>query len=186
MNITETLYVKTRTAWRSWLEKNHNKYDEIWFVFYKKHTGKPSVKYDEAVEEALCFGWIDSILKRLDDEKYVQRFTPRKAKSQWSDLNKKRVKKLIGEGRMTKSGMAVLSFDPDAEIIPPPQITLQVSFEDEIKKNNIAWSNFSKMAPSHKKYYVSYIMVAKQHETRLRRLNKVIDALVQNKKPGFL
>ena len=186
MNITETLYVKTRTAWRSWLKENHDQYDEIWFMFYKKHTEKPSVKYDEAVEEALCFGWIDSILKRLDNERYVQRFTPRKANSQWSDLNKKRAKKLIGEGKMTKSGMAVLSFDPNAEIFPPPGMTLPVSFEDRIKKNIIAWSNFSKMAPSYKKNYIRYIMEAKREETKLRRLKAVIEALVQNKKPGFL
>ncbi len=104
MKITKTLYVTTRDEWRSWLEENHKSEKEIWLIYYKKHTGKPRIPYDDAVEEALCFGWIDSIIKRIDEEKYTQKFSPRKQNSAWSDLNKKRVKKLIEEGKMTKAG----------------------------------------------------------------------------------
>jgi len=90
MKITKTLYVTTRDEWRSWLEKNHKSEKEIWLIYYKKHTGKPRIPYDDAVEEALCFGWIDSIIKRIDEKKYAQKFSPRKQNSVWSDLNKKR------------------------------------------------------------------------------------------------
>lgn len=104
MEITKQLYVTDRDAWRAWLEKNYDTEKEIWLIYYKKHTGKPRIPYDDAVEEALCFGWIDSTVKRVDDEKFAQKFTPRKNKSNWSDLNKKRAKKMIREGRMTKAG----------------------------------------------------------------------------------
>jgi len=108
MEITKTLYITTRAKWRKWLEKNHNTEKEIWLIYYKKHTGKPRIPYDDAVEEALCFGWIDSIIKRIDEEKYTQNFSPRKQNSVWSDLNKKRVKKLIEEGKITKAGFGTI------------------------------------------------------------------------------
>jgi len=108
MNVGKTLYVDSRSKWRKWLEKFHDKEKEIWLVFYRKNSGKPRISYNDAVEEALCFGWIDSIEKGIDDEKFAQRFTPRKPKSNLSDSNKERVKRLIKEGKMTKSGLAVL------------------------------------------------------------------------------
>ena len=105
MEITKTLYITNRVDWRAWLERNNDTEKEVWLIYYKKHTGKPRIPYDDAVEEALCFGWIDSTVKRVDDEKFAQKFTPRKNKSNWSDLNKKRAKKMIREGRMTKAGL---------------------------------------------------------------------------------
>ena len=106
MKISKTLYVTDRADWRAWLERHHKSESEVWLIYYKKQTGLPRIPYDDAVEEALCFGWIDSIVKRIDDEKFAQRFTPRKAKSNWSELNRERVKKLIKEGRMTEAGRA--------------------------------------------------------------------------------
>lgn len=108
MNITKTLYVKDRDQWRKWLFENHDKEKEIWLVFYRKDSGKPRISYNDAVEEALCFGWIDSIEKGTDHERFAQRFTPRKPKSQWSETNKERVKRLIKDGKMTKAGFATL------------------------------------------------------------------------------
>lgn len=90
------LYLPTRSEWRQWLSKNHAGVKVIWLVYYKKHTGKPSIPYDDAVEEALCFGWIDSTIKRIDDERYMQKFTPRNLKSEWSDLNIRRVRTSSG------------------------------------------------------------------------------------------
>ena len=98
----------TRGDWRTWLERNHDAQSEVWLVFYKKHTGKPTIPYDSAVEEALCFGWIDSIIKRVDNERYVRKFTPRKGRSIWSKLNKKRASKMIREGRMTEAGLKMI------------------------------------------------------------------------------
>lgn len=97
MEVTESLYVKNRKEWRAWLENNHQSKKEIWLIYYKKHTGKPSIPYSDAVEEAICFGWIDGQIKSLDEEKYTQRYTPRKPKSAWSEINIERAKRMISE-----------------------------------------------------------------------------------------
>src|SRR5256885_14789235 len=106
MKISKTLYVTSRDDWRAWLEKNHETEKEVWLIYYKKHTNRPRIPYDDAVEEALCFGWIDSIVQKIDDERYAQKFTPRKSSSKWSESNKRRVRKLLQEGRMTQAGLA--------------------------------------------------------------------------------
>src|SRR5574341_588687 len=99
------LLFRSREELRSWLEKNHDKKAGIWMIYYKKHSRKESIPYDDAVEEALCYGWIDSTVKKYDEERYIQRFTPRKDKSIWSELNKRRVEKMIREGKMTDAGL---------------------------------------------------------------------------------
>lgn len=104
MDITRTFYPKTPNQWRVWLDKHHDKKKEIWVIFFKKHTGKQTLAYQDAVDEALCFGWIDGMEKRMDDERYALRFTPRLAKSNWSETNVKRYKVLSAKGRMTESG----------------------------------------------------------------------------------
>jgi uncharacterized protein YdeI (YjbR/CyaY-like superfamily) len=107
MEITgQPLHVTGAEEWRAWLESNHAVEKEVWLTIYKKHTAKPSITIEEATEEALCFGWIDSMMKRIDDEKYVQRYTPRKKGSIWSEKNKKWVAELIEQGRMTEAGLA--------------------------------------------------------------------------------
>lgn len=111
--IGKTLYVKERARWRAWLAKHHASAPEIWLITYKKHTGKPSLAYDDAVEEALCFGWIDSIVKRLDDERTVQRFSPRRPKSNLSETNRERVRRLIETGQMTEAGLAAIRMTAD-------------------------------------------------------------------------
>ncbi|VVB83023.1 Uncharacterised protein [uncultured archaeon] len=105
MEIGKTLYVANRKEWRDWLKKNHDKEKEIWLIYYKKISKKPRIPYDDAVEEALCFGWIDSILKSIDEEKYAQRFTPRRLKSNLSELNRKRIVNLIANKKMTSHGL---------------------------------------------------------------------------------
>lgn len=104
VQITETFYPKTRSDWRKWLEKNHKKAKEIWVVYYKKAAGKETIAYNEAVEEALCFGWIDGIEKSLDSERYTQRFSPRAKRSNWSQSNIERYKRLLHDGLMTPAG----------------------------------------------------------------------------------
>lgn len=107
MKIGMMLHVANREKWRKWLEKFHDKEKEIWLIFYRKSSGKSSISYNDAVEEALCFGWIDSIEKGIDHERFAQRFTPRKPKSKWSESNKERIERLIKDGKMTKAGLAV-------------------------------------------------------------------------------
>src|SRR5438128_11402884 len=106
MESRKTLYVASRAEWRAWLAKHHQSETEVWLIYYKKPSGRPRIPYDDAVEEALCFGWIDSIVKRIDDAKFAQKFTPRKDWTKWSELNKRRVRKLIREGNMTEAGLA--------------------------------------------------------------------------------
>ena len=101
------LYVKTGSEWRKWLTKNHNNVGEVWLIFFKKETGKISIDYESAVEEALCFGWIDSLVKKIDEERYVRKFTPRKDKSAWSESNKKRVKKVNEQPRSKLRGILI-------------------------------------------------------------------------------
>jgi uncharacterized protein YdeI (YjbR/CyaY-like superfamily) len=111
MDISETLYVTTRDEFRKWLEQNHKSKKEIWLIQYKKATRKPSINYVDAVEEAICFGWIDSTEKSMDAERYALRFSPRKPKSNWTNTNKDRARKMIAEGRMTEAGHATLPKD---------------------------------------------------------------------------
>jgi uncharacterized protein YdeI (YjbR/CyaY-like superfamily) len=111
MEIGETLDVKTRTQFRKWLARNHLKKKEIWLIQYKKTSGKPSMDYLEAVEEAICYGWIDNIEKSMDAERYATRFSPRKPKSNWTQTNKARARRLIAEGKMTKAGLETLPPD---------------------------------------------------------------------------
>ena len=108
MKIGETLDTASREEWRHWLAQNHDSKDEIWLVFYKKASGKPSLPYDEAVEEAVCYGWIDSLVKSIDDDKYTRRFSPRRPGSEWSAYNKRRALKMMRTGKMTPPGEALL------------------------------------------------------------------------------
>ncbi len=111
MQVGETLYVVTPAEFRKWLQANHGAKKEIWLVQYKKATGKPTITLDEALQEAICFGWIDSYMKSLDAERYATRFSPRRARSNWTETNRQRARKLIAAGRMTEAGLA--SLPPD-------------------------------------------------------------------------
>jgi uncharacterized protein YdeI (YjbR/CyaY-like superfamily) len=173
VEITEKLFFPNRSRWRAWLENNHAAKKEIWLVFFKKHTGKPCLRLDEAVEEALCFGWIDSVLKRIDANTYVLRFSPRKPGSLWSEINVKRVKKLVEQGRMTKAGLEKTAnmnslqnraLKMSAKV--PPYIT------ESLKKDPRAMENFKRLSPSHKKQYVWWITSAKMEKTRMKRSAK--------------
>lgn len=186
----DQLYVTDRDQWRQWLEANHDNIPVIWLVFYKKETGKPSIPYDDAVEEALCFGWIDSILKKLDEQRYARKFTPRKPTSVWSDLNKARVKNMIHAGRMTPAGQAAIDTakkngmwnKPDR-----PQISYELppEFKQALDQNKEAKAFFEILAPSYKRNYIGWIATAKRPETRERRIKESIQLLGKNQKLGM-
>jgi uncharacterized protein YdeI (YjbR/CyaY-like superfamily) len=184
------LYVSNRKDWRKWLVKNQATEKEIWLVYYKKHTGKERIPYTDAVEEALCFGWIDSIITRLDDQKFAQKFTPRKDNSNWSDLNKKRVEQMIAQNKMTESGLRKIrkareTGKWDEIIIFPEMSKLHPDFKNELEKNPRAKENFSFLAPSYKKHYIGWISSAKREETQKRRILKAIELLEKNQKLGM-
>ncbi|HXX79263.1 MAG TPA: hypothetical protein VEI53_12270 [Ktedonobacteraceae bacterium] len=111
MEVGETLLVTSRNEWRAWLAQHYDEYKEIWLIYYKKTSGNTGISYEESVEEALCFGWIDGAIKGIDKETYAGRFTPRRAKSPWSDSNRERVARLLRDGRMTEAGLAILPSD---------------------------------------------------------------------------
>jgi uncharacterized protein YdeI (YjbR/CyaY-like superfamily) len=188
--MTRTFYAAGRDEWRAWLEKHHGTEKEVWLVYYKKHTGQPSVSYNDAVEEALCFGWIDSIVKRIDEEKYAQKFTPRKDTGNWSEPNRKRLRKLIQEGRLTEAGRAKIADKVLAELDRGPkarggEFVIPQYFKDALKRDRKAQKNFDNLAPSYQKLYVRWIGDAKREETRNRRLKEALKLLAQNKKLGI-
>lgn len=161
MELGETLYVTTRKEWRSWLAKNHRKAREIWLIYYRKSSGKPRIPYNDAVEEALCYGWIDSTGKGIDGERFAQRFTPRRPGSILSQTNRERLRKMISEGKMTPAGLSAVShaFDhKEEERLSMPRCILA-----EIKANPKAWKNFSKFPDSYKRIRIEYIKDQKKY-----------------------
>jgi uncharacterized protein YdeI (YjbR/CyaY-like superfamily) len=188
------LYVTDREKWRAWLEKNHDVAREIWLIYYKKHTGKDRIPYDDAVEEALCFGWIDSTVRRLDDERYMQKYTPRKTKSVWSKLNKRRAQKMIRRGRMTGAGLArIRDAKASGEWARAEERSASsrqaVQVPTELRKalagNRKAREYFETLAPSYRRQYIGWLMSAKRDDTRKRRLKEIVLRLAQNKKLGM-
>lgn len=180
MEITKTLYVKNRKDWRAWLSKHHNKETEIWLIYYRKSTGKPRIPYDDAVEEALCFGWIDSQEKGIDEEKFAQRFTPRKPKSPWSELNKERAKKLIKLGKMTKAGLEKFNQNEEKFIIPKDILKA-------IKADEKTWNNFKKFSQSYQRIRVGWIDGARKRPSEFKkRLDYFLKMTLLNKKFGMV
>ena len=179
-----------RSAWRAWLEKHHARIEEVWLVYYKKATGKSSVDYAESVEEALCFGWIDGLKKRLDAERYMHRFTPRRRGSRWSASNIARVAKLRSAGRMTPAGLAVFepenTYDQRAPSLARAQeIELAPEIAAALRRNRRAWRHFTALAPSYRRNYVLWLHAAKRPETRRKRLAEAIERLERNEKLGM-
>lgn len=191
MKISKTLYVTNRYDWRTWLEKNHETEKEVWLIYYKKHTNRPRIPYDDAVEEALCFGWIDSIVQKIDDERYAQKFTPRKNSSNWSELNKRRIRKLLKEGRMTqagrvKIGVGVLEAEERSKSErKTKELVIPSYLSEALRENKKAWENFNNLAPSYRRQYVGWIANAKKEETRKRRIREAIELLARNEKLGM-
>jgi uncharacterized protein YdeI (YjbR/CyaY-like superfamily) len=184
------LYLLSRGEWREWLRHNHDTEKEIWLIYYKKHTGKPSIPYDDSVEEALCFGWIDSIIKRIDDEKFVRKFTPRKTKSRWSEANKKRALKMIEQGKMTETGLArIREAKKSGEWSKPPssrgELVLPSYMEAALARNKKAEENFRNLAKSYKRHFIGWVTSAKREETRRRRLAEAIRLLEKKEKLGM-
>jgi uncharacterized protein YdeI (YjbR/CyaY-like superfamily) len=180
------LDVRTRAAWRAWLRKHHRSASEIWLVFHKKHAGVTSVDYEESIEEALCFGWVDSLVRRLDDDRYVRKFTPRKADSAWSTINRRRYASLAKRGLLERAGRANAP-GKKTSVAPArrPWTDLPQYIEGALKDNGAAWHNFEQLAPSYRRAYVGWIDSAKREETKQRRLREAVGRLVKGEKLGL-
>ena len=180
----KTLRVRSRPQWRAWLEKHHASSPGVWFVFYKAHTGVKSLPYEDTVREALCFGWIDSLVQRLDDDRYVLKITPRQPTSKWSDINRKRWAELKAAGLLTSAGLAAAPTDNC--YAPRPVIPdLPVYIAKALKANCKAWEFFRELAPTYRRDFVVWIHTAKRAETRERRIRESIRLLAAGKKLGL-
>ena len=174
----DPIFFQTSAEFRDWLEKNHATAGELWVGFYKKGSGRPSITWPESVDEALCYGWIDSIRKSIDEVSYQIRFTPRKPGGIWSRVNIERSQELIEQGRMQPAGLVVYqtrkeniveghSYDQRREELEEP-------YNQMLKENEAAWSYFQSQPPYYRKVVGWWIISAKKEETRLRRLEKLI------------
>jgi len=185
------IHVTTRDQWREWLADNHDKEPNgIWLVFRKKATGKPSLDYEESVEEALCFGWIDSLIKKIDDDQYCRKFSPRKDASRWSNTNKRRVEKTLAEGRMTEFGLAKVKAAKKLgmwEMDGCPGIRWDASPElaAALARNRRARDFFEGLAPTYRKHFIGWINTAKKPETRAKRVKESVALLGTGKKLGL-
>ena len=180
MQVTKTLYLINRSDWRNWLKKNYKAEKEIWLVFPNKASGKPRISYEDAVEEALCFGWIDSTAKKFEKDSYVQRFTPRNPKSSYSQLNKERLKRLLRKRLVITSVRNKLGDLENEKFIYPLDII------DEIKKNKIAWKNYQQFSEAYKRIRLAFIDGArKRPDVFKKRLNYFIKMTEKKKHYGI-
>lgn len=183
----ETFYPKNRQEWRAWLEENHDKKQNIWLIYYKQKSKIPTVSYSDAVDEALCFGWIDSKAKSIDEVKFMQFFSKRKEKSVWSKINKEKIEMLISSGLMTPAGLAIIEKakangswtildEVEALIIPPD---LEEAFSQKLN----AKTYFQSLSRTDQRNILQWLVLAKRPETRQKRIDEIVDLAEQGQKP---
>jgi uncharacterized protein YdeI (YjbR/CyaY-like superfamily) len=185
------LYVTDRKEWRKWLKKNHTSCKEVWLRYYKKPSGKPRIPYADAVEEALCFGWIDGKIKRINEDYYIQRFTPRRPGSRWSKYNIDRIEKLTEAKLMHLAGLKAfkqvldkpeLVYDDRRDGIPEVPDDLMTG----LTKNKNALENFNNFPPSARRIFTEWLNSAKRPETRIKRIERIIGWAEKNARPGMM
>jgi uncharacterized protein YdeI (YjbR/CyaY-like superfamily) len=180
MKMNKTLYVADRKTWRAWLAEHYASEKEVWLLYAKKASGKPRIPYNDAVEEALCFGWIDSTVKRIDEAFYAQRFSPRNPKSGYSQANKERLAKLLQQGKVVASVQATLGESFNTEFVVPSDIL------KEIEANKTAWENYQKFSPEYRRIRIAFIEGARKRPKEFKkRLNYFIKMTEANKQFGF-
>ncbi len=172
----------SRKGWRAWLKKHHTKARQAWLLHYKKKTATLSLTYEEAVEEALCFGWVDGLLRSIDSETYVLRYTPRQPRSIWSEINKGRAERLVRQGRMTKAGFekiaeAKANGEWEAASIREDVNSIPAELVRALKKNKV-WGSFQSWTASRKKQYLYWLNSAKKPETRHKRLLAIVEMAI--------
>jgi len=184
----KTFVAQTADQWRKWLDEHHDSESEVWLIFYKLHTGVGSIAYLDALDEALCFGWVDSLVKRLDESRYARKFTPRKADSRWSTINRKRYAALKASGRLKPSGINRAPTDRSYGPRPPRfqmPATVPRYIQAALRKQPAAWRYFEGLAPSHRRRYVGWIESAKREDTKTRRLREAIRLLTAGRPLGL-
>lgn len=185
--LDKAIYVPDWESWREWLEENHNREKEVWVILYKKHTGKTTLSYEECVEGALCFGWIDSVTRRIDENRHAQKFTPRKKKGTWAASNKKRVERLMQQGLMAEAGLESIRIARengswDTRPLTEQTIEMSEQFRTALEASPPAYEFFNSLAPSYRKEYIVWTATAKREETRERRVREALRLLGEGKK----
>ena len=183
--LIETVEMQNRKAWRKWLKEHCDSNSDIWLVFHKRHTGVESINYNDAVEEALCFGWIDSLVRRLDDARYARKFTPRRAGSKWSTANRRRYADLESRGVLAAQGLRRAPTSRDGDAPRPSVSALPAYIEKTLKTIPRAWQYFDQLAPSYQRAYIAWIESAKREETKEKRLREALGLLASGKKLGL-
>ena len=181
----KTLDAQTSKDWRGWLADHHDSESGVWLVFHKRHTAQASIAYEDAVDQALCFGWVDSLIKRLDDARYARKFTPRKPDSKWSTTNRKRYAQLKASGRLMPAGLNRPPTDRSGDAPRPSPSKVPPYIQEALRSSPTAWSYFESLAPSYRRMYIGWIDSAKQQATKMRRLQKALRLLGTGKKLGL-
>lgn len=189
MDITKILQLQNSIEWRKWLTENYSTQNEVWLVHYKKHCNKSFLSLEDAVKEAICFGWIDSKLISIDNEKFILKYTPRKANSVWSKINKERAEKLIKSGKMTDAGLAKMEEAKkrgfwNTAYTNKKKDRIPHDLKEALREDNNAWINFRKFANSYRNMYIGWVTSAKTSKTRMIRITEVVKQAAENKKPG--
>jgi uncharacterized protein YdeI (YjbR/CyaY-like superfamily) len=187
MNSFDSFYPENRRQWRKWLEKNHAKKQSIWLIYYKKASGVPTISWSDAVDEALCFGWIDSTKKPMDEERSIQYFTKRKAGSTWSKINKTKVQKLMEEGSMAPAGLKSIETAKQngswSLLDEVEELTIPNDLEKAFKTHAGSKAYFLSLSKSVKKMMLQWVVLAKRPETRQKRIDEIAELAAQNLKP---
>lgn len=187
----KTHYFKSANEWKKWLSENHSTETELWLVYYKKHTKQPSIPYDDSVKIALCWGWIDGLVKKLDDVSYARRFTPRRNNSVWSESNKKRVTELIKSGKIQKPGLEKIEIAKQNgswnKVIKVPEIdtSMDNEFQEVLLKNKLAHTYFYSLSKTNQNQFLIWINMGKRKETREKRITESLKLLNTGKKLGL-
>jgi uncharacterized protein YdeI (YjbR/CyaY-like superfamily) len=190
MSLEDALLFNDRNGWCSWLEKNHRNTKEVWLLHYKKQSKKQTLKHIDAVEEALCFGWIDSKLKKIDEDRFILKYTPRKPKSPWSKINKEKAEAMILSGKMRQAGLEKIEEAKkhglwDTAYTNKVKERIPLDLKKALLADNTAWDNFQHFANSYRNMYCGWVKSAKTNETRKRRIAQVVERSRNNKKPGM-
>lgn len=182
----DRFHARSRAEWRAWLAEHHRKASGVWLISSKKSTGQPRVEYDEAVEEALCFGWIDSLPRKLDDERSMLLFTPRKPKSGWSKINKQRIEKLLAAGLITEAGLEKIELAKKngawASLDAVESLTVPTDLKEALDANPTARGHFETFSKTVRKGILQWIGSAKRPETRQKRINETVTLAAKNQK----
>ena len=189
MKTTDTIHMLRLEDWRFWLQQHHQTSPGVWLMFFKKNTGQPCITYDDALDEALCYGWIDSIIKKIDDERYVSKLTPRTNLGKWSTANKRRVLRLIAQSRMQAEGLTKIE---DINVLAeqpartrPAIMDLPHELEQAIQANASAWEYWQTLPSSHRREYIWWLTSAKRPETVARRMREALALLEQRRLLGL-